>query len=458
MSSSLPGVSFSMPMAACGLTFYDLETNYSLKSEPKAFGFGKTRVIKNLYTLKPVELATEESSGTAFKLPHLSPSAFHAVTKKPYLSRSEPMPLLTKLLKIAANFEFLKNDFETLGKKQRLPSRKCELVNLSNLKKEIETLEPDHALLVENTDFQRFARTIFGAESVFSKSRRIIEKALMLTKGANAMYDESIVIKEEYWQEKLLEDHPYGEEAFTEFLSVWKKDKSVHCSFEDWLRLKPEAKRPSSSVNYYDEAQRREFEVQIIAGKVMHNGAPLNSSTVGSKKHEGYAIYVISTDGKMYVGPYETGKKHHSSFLSGAPVIGAGEIQTDAEGKILMISSKSGHYKPTAMQLHNTFDFLKAHGVNLSKVKLIENNESGITRHDSINEFIKTSPSPTKSLCPSPFKKSGFILSRARSTSSSAESPSTSRPTTAAGGAGSGRKPLPSPLGGFGEDFGGEFF
>lgn len=410
MSAPLPVTSFTIPLEACGRHLSDIDKHFSLEKEAFAFGRAKKTIL--LFKLDPKAPEAPRACGGAgespeeFVLPKLHLSAFTPVKKQQILA-GRARSLLTNLIEIGANYKHVD------------PSV-------------IASLPLEHQSLLQLEDFQRFCRTVDGAESLFSKKQRAFEKMMMLSKGSSAMFEESIILKESYWQECLLKDHPYGEDVASEYFPMWRDNPRINCNFEDWLMLRPEDRRPDSSVRYLDETQRAAYQVDIIDGFIMQKGAPLNTQTIKSKKAEGYAIYVISPDYKMYVGPYELGRFHHSSFLSGAPVIGAGEIQTDEHGKILMISSKSGHYKPTAMQLHNTFDFLRAHGVNLSRVKLIENHAEGLTRHDSIQEFINTSPSPTKQLSSSPFKrgapspfggKGGFIISRVRSTSSSAESP-----------------------------------
>ena len=56
-------------------------------------------------------------------------------------------------------------------------------------------------------------------------------------------------------------------------------------------------------------------------------------------------IYVLGPDKKVYTGEYNRGTFNHSSFLSGSPVMGAGELVVK-DGKIVEITDKSGHYEP----------------------------------------------------------------------------------------------------------------
>ncbi|MCX6990711.1 MAG: hypothetical protein NTX49_06595 [Chlamydiae bacterium] len=69
-------------------------------------------------------------------------------------------------------------------------------------------------------------------------------------------------------------------------------------------------------------------------------------------------------------------------------MIGAGEIKTNAEGTIIELSSKSGHYKPTSDQLHDAVAFLGKNGIDLTHVCVEENGEDSITSHLSAKDFF----------------------------------------------------------------------
>ena len=58
------------------------------------------------------------------------------------------------------------------------------------------------------------------------------------------------------------------------------------------------------------------------------------------------AIFVLSTNNQFYVHFHDTGRFHHSSFLNGAPVKGAGKMRI-ANGALLSVDPSSGHYGPS---------------------------------------------------------------------------------------------------------------
>jgi hypothetical protein len=81
----------------------------------------------------------------------------------------------------------------------------------------------------------------------------------------------------------------------------------------------------------------------------------------------GWAIFVMSSDGVMYAGSHKVGLFHHSSFLAGGEVAGAGEIKASG-GRVTALTNKSGHYRPTGAEMLQVFDRLQSSGVSLSSV------------------------------------------------------------------------------------------
>lgn len=253
--------------------------------------------------------------------------------------------------------------------------------------------------LTGHRDFQMFARCTKDAECPSSKLHRAVEKASYLGKGLVALDPSGKALDPHYWQEAVIPTHPSGAEV-ADFFDAWETSRST-LSFEDWLMQRPARLHPPS-VTYLNAEERKAYAITFVDGKVYQAGHPLCTDTIRSDKNDKSAIYVILPDHVMYVGPYLLSKFQHSSFNSGQPVIGAGEIKTDATGTITEISSKSGHYKPNAQQLLDTLEFLKAKGIDLTHIHLIENSARSITRHPSAEVFLATlrpedgSVSPTK--------------------------------------------------------------
>lgn len=69
----------------------------------------------------------------------------------------------------------------------------------------------------------------------------------------------------------------------------------------------------------------------------------------------------FDTRGGMSVNYQEVGRFHHSSFLGGKDVAGAGELQVH-NGNIMAISRQSGHYRPGPEHLAQVADQLRSQG------------------------------------------------------------------------------------------------
>jgi hypothetical protein len=98
---------------------------------------------------------------------------------------------------------------------------------------------------------------------------------------------------------------------------------------------------------------------------------PYDTSTMTSTfMGRGYAIYVMDGDGRLYASQHKVGIFHHSSFLAGGNVTGAGEIKI-VQGTVKAITNKSGHYKPTSAEMAQVMEELEGRGVNLAAVEYI---------------------------------------------------------------------------------------
>jgi hypothetical protein len=136
-------------------------------------------------------------------------------------------------------------------------------------------------------------------------------------------------------------------------------------SFWQWLEQKGQK---IEGVRYLEsEPERRTREVKINGQWQDAFGDSLDSTNmlaIGAPGDgKGWAIFVMSPDGKFYVDAHTEGKYHHSSALAGVPVKGAGAIKLSG-GTLQEICDKSGHYKPTAHQMYATIVQLNKNGVD----------------------------------------------------------------------------------------------
>jgi hypothetical protein len=77
----------------------------------------------------------------------------------------------------------------------------------------------------------------------------------------------------------------------------------------------------------------------------------------------GRAIFVMDRSGNLYASlEQKVGYLHHSSFLRGANVVGAGELEA-YEGRLVLVTNQSGHYRPTPAMNDRVVETLEERGV-----------------------------------------------------------------------------------------------
>lgn len=147
-----------------------------------------------------------------------------------------------------------------------------------------------------------------------------------------------------------------------------EKEKNIfgHRADEHRHVLPSQVKKLLQHVAYLDAQARVRYRVVMQNGLLQKDGKPLD--TTNMKTHftgPGWAIYVLSPSGVFYTGSHVVGQFHHSSFLEGRPVKGAGEWKVN-NGKLIEITAKSGHYKPKKEHFINCLKslrpFLAQHG------------------------------------------------------------------------------------------------
>lgn len=226
-------------------------------------------------------------------------------------------------------------------------------------------------------EFQKFARRIKGVESIKTKFQRAKAKLKLLTSGSGKLAKQGMqgkVLHESYWQEALLEHHPYGE-GLEKIFNAWKGDQTTHLSFEDWLECSK--KSNGYKVKYLNPHEKQEYVLSFRDGKVFKGEEAFNTLFEEAGDQIGAAMFVIGPDEHLYAGSHAIGRFHHSSFLGGQAVLGAGDFRTDRNGKILEISNLSGHYRTGTEQLLNTLRILRKNDVDLTDIKVFVRQPEG---------------------------------------------------------------------------------
>jgi hypothetical protein len=190
---------------------------------------------------------------------------------------------------------------------------------------------------------------------------------------------------------------------------------SVIKGFEKETEVNPNYKdktAPGVSIRtryLVDEQERRPYEVGVgeggklyQAGSLLETGSETATAAFRSKGSAGGHLFAMSPTGQIYAadqaaqwekggmqGPSATVRKqsgtfvpadptaqsaeafpfHHSSFLAGGDVAGAGEMKVH-EGLLSMISNASGHYRPGSKQVMQTLKQLQGSGAQIDQARV----------------------------------------------------------------------------------------
>ncbi len=158
-----------------------------------------------------------------------------------------------------------------------------------------------------------------------------------------------------YWLEYLAPQHRVGYRLSDKFDSWLSSGGPADETFWEWLAINPPY--GDEFVKYYGGTAKAEKRRVLFKedGKLYRSIDDSVFDTRALKTHasgNGWAIFVVSPEGKMYSHKHEVGVYHHSTFLSGSAVMAAGEIVVDT-GVVKFITAKSGHYRPTPDNLRN---------------------------------------------------------------------------------------------------------
>lgn len=260
-----------------------------------------------------------------------------------------------------------------------------------------------------------------------NKFVRCVEKVIQLKigKGIEKIRKQGFkgcFIKDKYLPEKLDPQH-YSKVLSQKLFEIWKNNsttleyqtwrKSDTCYRAiEWFQRNPENVDPEFrtirtdkmtgklssridltkiKVEYLDAKKREKYLVQFKTpslGRTKLLDQADNPLT-------GTLIYVIDAERNMFAAPKQKGSFHHSSFLSGEPVICAGRIALNNKGEILWISNESGHYTPTQDQFEDGLKVFTALGVDIynGRVVNIQTNSSPPAENPYLH-WIRNKQSP----------------------------------------------------------------
>jgi hypothetical protein len=160
-------------------------------------------------------------------------------------------------------------------------------------------------------------------------------------------------IKRSYWLELIDPLHAAGQDLAARY-AEWLTNAQaieIRTSFWDYLgRPQDLAHGADYIVKYYPEiGDDGRGQLHFSNGRLYDEDDDIWSTT-HLETHwarDGWGIFVVSPDGRIYGGSHVVGEHHHSSFLAGGMVSAAGEMVVDPTGVVRFITAKSGHYMPT---------------------------------------------------------------------------------------------------------------
>ncbi len=136
------------------------------------------------------------------------------------------------------------------------------------------------------------------------------------------------------------------------------------------------AKMIAAEVKFFDKLERLKMLITVSGGSLMKaDGKPCATcaltKTPPDKNIALFDQYMWAMDGhgNLFGSANQTERSkffNHSSFMAGKAVACAGMFATSPTGKLLMINSSSGHYKPTRQNLFEAVSFLDQEGADLS--------------------------------------------------------------------------------------------
>jgi hypothetical protein len=133
------------------------------------------------------------------------------------------------------------------------------------------------------------------------------------------------------------------------------------------------------------ESLERDKERGFDHEKKTHNGKDVGWALLDKPPKNRELIYVKKPDGSFVFSPrpkQDLNQRRgltlpHSMLAGGGKVIGAGECQSDADGKISQADNFSGHYQPKEEHLEATKKNMEGQGLSAAKPKFEVKNAAG---------------------------------------------------------------------------------
>ncbi|MCE5319356.1 MAG: hypothetical protein LLG04_18570 [Parachlamydia sp.] len=203
-------------------------------------------------------------------------------------------------------------------------------------------------------------------------------------------------MNDKYWREAYLDSHNANRDKECSVLFKQWVQHPTQATFEDWVseqkgptwlsdhEVVRDGKPVACRMPYFDNPAP--YEVRFSQGALSTQNT-LGRSPAGTYK------YVVSPEGKLYMGTKTNVGLHHSSFLSGGAVVAAGVLKLDDQGRVIALNNSSGHYGPPAAALLRMIRLLTKQGVDLShlsEIAVVGKEDVILHRFHSVTQFLSS--------------------------------------------------------------------
>ena len=209
--------------------------------------------------------------------------------------------------------------------------------------------ESDEVLQLQKAAGNRAVSETIGARQAAPPAQRLMDA------GGATVQRASFAELMAFWKKQELGQDPAKEEA--------KGEESPNVPPDpEFLPEEVKAMNPAVEEEAGEQQQQPRGPVAYQVdggGSITQGGEPFDTSKMYSKfMGDGFGIYVMGKDGTFYATSHKIGLFHHSSFLGGGDVAGAGEMKV-VGGTLQFITNKSGHYWPGDQELAQTLNELQ---------------------------------------------------------------------------------------------------
>jgi hypothetical protein len=123
-------------------------------------------------------------------------------------------------------------------------------------------------------------------------------------------------------------------------------------------------------IRYFNQKERMKYKLQFKNGHPYLDGKMLPHLIADEDPNSEVDYqYTMDPKGNIYIyqdGPLAACRIHHSSFVDGKQVAGAGHLKIE-KGEIMYIDNCSGHYHPSDPMLDQVVEVLKEHDVTVKE-------------------------------------------------------------------------------------------